>query len=67
MALEPVLSVLGIVRVAAEVEISLLNGPRFASGAFVPNDKEDAILAKLLDELAELAITLKGERSRGTR
>jgi len=57
-ALEPVLAMLGIVRAGAAVEIPLLT-PRIVGDAFVPNDKEEAILGKLLGELALLADALK--------
>ena len=57
-ALEPVLAMLGIVRAGAAVEIPLLT-PRIVDDAFVPNDKEEAILGKLLGELALLADALK--------
>ncbi|MBG6239980.1 NAD(P)H-dependent FMN reductase [Mycetocola sp. CAN_C7] len=59
-ALEPVLAMLGIVRAGAEVEISLLSSPRFVEGVFVPQNKEVAILGKLLDELAKLTEILQG-------
>lgn len=54
VALEPVLAVLGIVRAGAEVEITLLPGTRLEDGAFIPNERENAILGKLLEELAEM-------------
>lgn len=57
VALEPVLAMLGIIRIGAEVEISLLPGPRFENGAFIPNEREGAILGKLLEELAEMTTT----------
>lgn len=58
VALEPVLAMLGMVRAGAEVEISLLSHARFDEGAFVPTDKEAAILVKLFEELVYLTVNL---------
>jgi NAD(P)H-dependent FMN reductase len=57
-ALEPVVIGLGMVRVAAAVEIPFA-GAMVADGTFAPTGKETAILGKLLDETAQLAEVLK--------
>jgi len=59
VALEPVMAVLGLVRVGAAVEISLLDGLQIADGQFVPSEKESAILTKMFSELTSLAQSLK--------
>jgi NAD(P)H-dependent FMN reductase len=57
-AIEPVLALLGLVRVGAEVEIPFA-GRLVAEGVFHPDEKEIAVLGKLLDEIAVLAEVLK--------
>ena len=56
--LEPVLTTVGLVRAGAAVELPF-GGAQVADGVFTPNDKETAIAAKMLAELASLAETLK--------
>ncbi len=53
------MAVLGLVRVGAAVEISLLDGLQIADGQFVPSEKESAILTKMFSELTSLAQSLK--------
>jgi NAD(P)H-dependent FMN reductase len=60
-ALMPVLAVLGLVRVGANVELTFGPG-RVKDGVFHPDEKETAILEKELDEVASLAEGLKALR-----
>ncbi|MBK4348795.1 NADPH-dependent FMN reductase [Lacisediminihabitans changchengi] len=62
VGLEPVLGILGLVRVGAELEIPLFNEPRFVDGEFVPTDKEQTILSKMLHELESLTESLKSSQ-----
>ena len=57
-AIEPVLAGLGLVRVGAEVEIPFA-ARLVIDGVFHPEEKDIAILGKLLDETATLAEGLK--------
>lgn len=57
--LEPTLATLGLVRVGAEVNVPLFPGPRVVDGAFVPTDKEAAVLGSLFSELELLSGALK--------
>jgi NAD(P)H-dependent FMN reductase len=60
-SIEPVLTTVGLVKTGANVEIPFI-GTRLADGAFQPNDKESAILGKVLAELDTLAEALKPTR-----
>jgi NAD(P)H-dependent FMN reductase len=60
-ALLPVLTALGMVRVGANPELSF-GILRVKDGAFHPEQKETALLAKSLDELVELGQGLKALR-----
>ncbi|GAB3606577.1 NAD(P)H-dependent oxidoreductase [Conyzicola nivalis] len=62
-ALEPVLAMLGLIRAGAEVEISLLPDSRIIDGAFVPNDRETAVLGKLFSELSMLTQSLRSAQT----
>ena len=53
-SIEPVLTTVGLVKAGANVEIPFI-GTRVVDGAFEPNEKESAILGKLLAELSTLA------------
>ncbi len=57
-ALEPVVSGVGLVRIGAEVELPFA-GTQVADGVFTPGQKESAVLAKLLAELAVEAEVLR--------
>lgn len=57
-ALEPVVMGVGLVRIGAEVELPFA-GAQVADGVFTPGQKESAILAKLLSELAAEAEVLR--------
>ena len=57
-SIEPVLTTVGLVKAGANVEIPFI-GTRVVDGAFEPNEKESAILGKLLAELGTLAGALK--------
>ena len=54
VALRPVLQALGLVSTGANVEIPFI-GTRVIDGSFEPNEKETAILGKVLAELSTLA------------
>lgn len=56
-ALEPAINGVGMVRAGAEVELAF-GILRISEGVFAPEEKETAILGKLLDELAVLGETL---------
>lgn len=58
VAFEPTFTTLGLVKTTANVEIPLI-GSRIADGAFEGNEKETAILAKMLGELDDLSTALK--------
>lgn len=60
-SIEPVLTTVGLVKTGANVEIPFI-GTRLADGAFQPNEKESAILGKVLAELDTLAEALKPTR-----
>ena len=60
-SIEPVLTTVGLVKTGANVEIPFI-GTRLADGAFQPNEKESAILGKVLAELDTLAEALKPAR-----
>jgi len=53
-SIEPVLTTVGLVKAGSNVEIPFI-GTRVVDDAFEPNEKESAILSKLLDELSTLA------------
>lgn len=55
--LEPTLTTVGLMRVAASVEINFI-GTRIVDGAFVAEEKNTAILGRMLDELDELQAAL---------
>lgn len=57
-ALEPVLAMVGLVRAGAEVELPFA-ATQIVDGVFVPQEKNTAIMAKQLVELATLAEVLK--------
>jgi NAD(P)H-dependent FMN reductase len=57
-SIEPVLTTVGLVKTGANVEIPFI-GTRIVDGAFEPNEKETAILGKVLGELDSLAEALK--------
>lgn len=57
VALAPVLTALGLIRVSANVELPF-GGQQVVDGVFRAGDKESAILAKELQELAALAPAL---------
>lgn len=57
-ALEPVTSGVGLVRAGAEVELAY-GILRVADGAFTPDEKESAILGRLLTELIEMSAALE--------
>lgn len=61
-AFEPAFTTLGLVKTGANVEIPLI-GTRIQDGAFEGNEKETAILQKMLGELVELTGALKPLRS----
>jgi len=56
--LEPVLTTVGLIRAGAAVELPF-GGMQVADGVFTPNDKETAIIAKMLTELGTMAEALK--------
>ncbi len=56
--LMPVLAVLGMVRTGASVELNFA-GQQVADGVFHPQEKETAILGKLLDEFTPLSEALR--------
>lgn len=58
VAFEPTFTTLGLVKTGANVEIPLV-GSRIVDGAFAGNEKETAILVKMLGELDTLATALK--------
>ncbi|MEP6482284.1 MAG: NAD(P)H-dependent oxidoreductase [Rhodoglobus sp.] len=58
VALEPVLSTVGLVKTLATVEIPFIS-TRIAEGIFTPNEKEIAIFDKQLTELVTLSEALK--------
>jgi len=53
-SIEPVLTTVGLVKTGANVEIPFI-GTRVIDGSFEPNEKETAILGKVLAELSTLA------------
>jgi len=57
-SLEPAISTVGLIRAGAAVELPFA-GAQVVDGVFQPNDKEIAILAKQLTELASMAEVLK--------
>jgi hypothetical protein len=59
--LAPVLVVLGLFRVGANVELNFA-GRQIVDGVFEAGDKENAILEKELSELLELSEVLKPSR-----
>jgi NAD(P)H-dependent FMN reductase len=61
-AIMPITSALGLVRVGANVELNF-GGQQVVDGVFQPQEKETAILAKELDELANLAAFLTPARA----
>ncbi len=58
VAIEPVLSMVGLVKTGANLEIPLPSAT-FTDGAFVPTDREVSILGNVLGELTTLAATLQ--------
>jgi len=60
-AFDPVYTTLGAVKTTANVEINFV-GTMIKDGVFTPNDKENAILGKVLDELDTLGTALKALR-----
>jgi NAD(P)H-dependent FMN reductase len=56
-SIEPVLTTVGLVKTGANVEIPFI-GTRIVDDAFEPNEKEGAILGKVLAELTTLAEAL---------
>ncbi len=63
IALEPVITGVGMVRTGAGVEIPFA-GAQIADGVFTPSDKETAILGKQLAELEQLASALRPLQNR---
>lgn len=61
-AFEPAFTTLGLVKTGANVEIPLI-GTRVVDGVFTANEKETAILGKVIAELQELTTALKPLRS----
>jgi NAD(P)H-dependent FMN reductase len=51
--LEPTLTTVGLMRVGASVEINFI-GKRIVEGAFAPEEKEFAILGRMLEQLDDL-------------
>jgi len=62
-ALEPVTSMLGMVRAGAAVELPFA-GRQVADGVFAAGEKETAILGKMLDEIEGLAPALRPLQNR---
>lgn len=62
-ALEPVTSMLGMVRAGAAVELPFA-GKQVADGVFTAGEKEQAILGNQLDELVQLASALRPLQNR---
>ena len=60
-AFDPVYTTLGAVKTTANVEINFV-GTMIKDGVFTPNEKETAILGKVLDELDTLGTALKALR-----
>jgi NAD(P)H-dependent FMN reductase len=58
MALEPVLTVVGMVKTGAAVEIPFA-ATQLTDGVFTPSDKDTAILGKVLTEIDTLAVALR--------
>ena len=63
VALEPVITGVGMVRTGAGVEIPFA-GAQVADGVFTPSEKETAILGKLVAELDGLATALRPLQNR---
>ena len=63
VALEPVITGVGMVRTGAGVEIPFA-GAQVADGVFTPSEKETAILGKLVVELNGLATALRPLQNR---
>ncbi len=62
-ALEPVTTGVGLVRIGAEVELAF-GGAQVSDGVFTPQDKEAAILEKLLGEIVVEAEVLRPLQNR---
>lgn len=58
VALDPVISTVGLVKTSSSVDINYI-ATHIVDGVFVPEDKHPAVLGKVLDQVHELAEALR--------